>query len=129
MRTHYAEYLVSTSKSLDFVDITDDVQGTLEASAIRSGQVTLFCAEAACSIIVNEKESGLLADIARTIERLGASSGRAQRSMLGSSSVVLPALDGKLRLGSWQRVLLVELEESDQAQERKRSIVVQIVGE
>jgi thiamine phosphate synthase YjbQ (UPF0047 family) len=44
--------------------------------------------------------------------------------MLGSSSVVLPATDGRLRLGVWQRVLLVELEAPQQ-----RRIVVQVVGE
>jgi thiamine phosphate synthase YjbQ (UPF0047 family) len=44
--------------------------------------------------------------------------------MLGATSVVLPAVDGHLRLGTWQRVLLVELREPSQ-----RSIVIQIVGE
>jgi thiamine phosphate synthase YjbQ (UPF0047 family) len=75
-------------------------------------------------LVVNERESGLIADIRQTLARLESSELADQRAMLGSSSVVLPASDGRLRLGAWQRVLLIELEA---AQERK--IVVQIVGE
>jgi thiamine phosphate synthase YjbQ (UPF0047 family) len=44
--------------------------------------------------------------------------------MIGSTSVVIPAVDGRLRLGTWQRVLLVELDEP-----ARRSFLVQVVGE
>jgi secondary thiamine-phosphate synthase enzyme len=109
---------------MDFVDITDDVQGCLDESGIRAGQVTVFSPQPNCAIVVNELESGLLTDIRSAADRLGASRPQDRRTMIGSASVVFPAVDGKLRLGTWQRVLLVELEGPS-----TRSILVQIVGE
>jgi thiamine phosphate synthase YjbQ (UPF0047 family) len=43
---------------------------------------------------------------------------------IGSPSAVLPVVDGRVHLGMWQRLLLVELEGP-----RERSLNVQIVGE
>lgn len=119
MKTHQIECMANTKTALDFVDITDEVQEALTASGIGSGQVTVFAPHRDCAILINERESGLHTDIRTTLERLGG-----KRTVVGSKSVVLPAMDGKLRLGQWQRVLLLEL---DRAQER--SIIVQIVGE
>jgi thiamine phosphate synthase YjbQ (UPF0047 family) len=119
MKTHQIECTATTKTALDFVDITDEVQGALTSSGIGSGQVTVFAPHRDCAILINERESGLHTDIRTTLERLGG-----KRTVVGSKSVVLPAMDGQLRLGQWQRVLLLEL---DRAQER--SIIVQIVGE
>jgi secondary thiamine-phosphate synthase enzyme len=124
MRSHQSDYSTATLGALDFVDVTDEVESRLRASGIREGMVTVFAPEQACVLVVNERESGLIADIRETLTRLESSEVADQRAMLGSSSVVLPATDGRLRLGVWQRVLLIELEAP---QERK--IVVQIVGE
>jgi secondary thiamine-phosphate synthase enzyme len=124
MRSHQSDYSTATLGALDFVDVTEEVENRLRASGIREGMVTVFAPEQACVLVVNERESGLIADIRETLARLESSEVTDQRAMLGSSSVVLPATDGRLRLGVWQRVLLIELEAP---QERK--IVVQIVGE
>jgi secondary thiamine-phosphate synthase enzyme len=86
--------------------------------------VTVFSPDTTCALLVNERESGLLEDIKRAIARLNPNGSDARAGMLGATSVVLPAVDGHLRLGTWQRVLLVELREPSQ-----RSIVIQIVGE
>jgi secondary thiamine-phosphate synthase enzyme len=124
MRSHQSDYSTATLGALDFVDVTDEVENRLRASGISEGMVTVFAPEQACVLVVNERESGLIADIRETLARLESSEVADQRAMLGSSSVVLPATEGRLRLGVWQRVLLIELEAP---QERK--IVVQIVGE
>jgi secondary thiamine-phosphate synthase enzyme len=124
MRTHQSDCSTATLGALDFVDITDEVESRLRASGIKEGMVTVFAPEQACVLVVNERESGLMADIRDTLARLESSDNAGQRAMLGSSSVVLPATDGRLLLGVWQRVLLIELEAP-----QKRKIVVQVVGE
>ena len=111
-----------TTAAPDFVDVTDEIIAAVESSGINHGRATVFTADESCSIMVNERESGLLSDIKKTIERLAGSNG--SRSVVGSSSVVMPVVDGKLHLGTWQRVLLVEL---DQASER--SLDIHIIGE
>ncbi len=121
MRTHQAACVATTTEALDIVDVTLLVEEIVTASGILQGQVTVFVADTSCVLLVNERESGLLIDLRRALERLG-SNGRA--AVIGSSSLVLPAAEGRLRLGTWQRLLLLELVEAE-----SRSVVVQIVGE
>jgi secondary thiamine-phosphate synthase enzyme len=124
MRTHQEERPTSSRRVPDFIDITDEIQAALDASGIDAGQVTVFSPHASCAILVNERESGLLEDIKRTLERLSSNGATRRYGIIGSPSVVFPAMSGRLALGTWQRVLLVELEKAG-----PRSIVVQIVGE
>lgn len=124
MRTHQARCSATTRDVYDFVDLTDQVQSALDESGIADGQVTVFVPEASCAILVNERETGLLEDIKRTIGRLESNGSEVRAGLVGTTSVVLPAVDGRIRLGTWQRVLLLELENAS-----ARSVVVQIVGE
>jgi secondary thiamine-phosphate synthase enzyme len=124
MRTHRRECRTATAAAPDFIDITEQVQGALTDSGISDGQVTVFSPQEACTLLVQERESGLLADIEQTLRRIGARSAGSRCPLVGSPSVVLPAVEGRLRLGVWQRVMLVEL-----SQPRTRSVVVQITGE
>ena len=124
MRTHQVECETKTKAAPSFVDLTEDIQKAVGKSGISNGQVTVFSPDTTCALLVNERESGLLEDIKRAIVRLNPNGDEAHPGMLGATSVVLPAVDGQLRLGMWQRVLLVELREPSQ-----RSIVIQIVGE
>ena len=124
MRTHQTECSVQATDAPGFVDLTEEIQAVLDASGISDGRVTVFCPDTSCSLLVNERESGLLEDIKRTITRLSPNGDERRAGMLGATSVVLPAVGGWLRLGPWQRVLLVELQSPEQ-----RSIVIQIVGD
>jgi secondary thiamine-phosphate synthase enzyme len=123
MRTHQVECTFTTSAVPDFVDITERVQELVDESRISAGQVTVFSPSSGCSLIANERETGLLRDIETTLARLGGPAANG-RPIIGTNSLVLPAVGGRLRLGTWQRVLLVELEEAG-----SRSVIVQIVGE
>ena len=124
MRTHQARCSATTKEVYDFVDLTEQVQSALDESGISDGQVTVFVPEASCAILVNERERGLLEDIKRMIGRLDSNGSGVRAGLVGTTSVVLPAVEGRIRLGTWQRVLLLELESAS-----SRSVVVQIVGE
>jgi secondary thiamine-phosphate synthase enzyme len=123
VRTHRTECTRATASAPDFIDITDEIQTALSDSGISDGQITVFSPHRACSLLLQERESGLLTDIEQTLARLDTSTA-AHGTLVGSSSVVLPAVAGRLHLGIWQRVLMVELDEP-----RERSVVVQITGE
>lgn len=122
MATFEARCETRTTAVPDFVDVTDDIADAVARSEIVRGRATVFIADGSCSIVVNERETGLLTDLKRTIARLAPGNG--SHALVGSSSVVLPIDNGKLKLGTWQRVLLVELGEP-----ADRSINVQVVGE
>ena len=105
-----------------FVDLTDGLQASVTESEISEGRVTVFSPSERCRVLLNERESGLLGDIAKAIERMNG--GPVSDRLVGSPAVVLPVAGGKLKLGTWQRVLLLELDRPVE-----RSVVVQIVGE
>jgi thiamine phosphate synthase YjbQ (UPF0047 family) len=122
MTTFEARCQTRTTEVPGFVDVTDDIVDAVARSQVSSGRATVFATDESCSIVVNERETGLLTDLKRTIARLAPANG--SHPMVGSSSVVLPIVEGRLKLGTWQRVLLVELNEPSE-----RSIDVQVVGE
>ena len=107
----------------DFVDVTDDIQDAVRASEVRDGRAVVLAPTDACSIMVNERESGLLQDLKKVLARL-TGDGPRPHALLGSSSVVIPIQDGRLHLGTWQRVLLVELKEPGE-----RWLDIEIIGE
>jgi thiamine phosphate synthase YjbQ (UPF0047 family) len=120
VKTHRSTSRTQTQEPPAFRDITPDVQACIDASGVETGHVTVSCPDGA-ALVVNEVESGLVQDIKRALDRLK-SNGSNPR--IGSASVVLPSEDGRLRLGTWQRILLVELERPCE-----RTVTVQIVGE
>jgi secondary thiamine-phosphate synthase enzyme len=124
MRIHRVECKAETTASLDFIDVTDDVRTAIAESGVRHGQVTVFSIEDGCTLVMNERETGLMSDIRAALDRLGAQDVHSRHALIGSTSVVLPVADGELRLGTWQRVLLAELEGPG-----VRSIVIQVVGD
>ena len=124
MNTFEARCEAHTKAVPDFVDVTDEVQKAVDASQIRAGRAIVFAPGDVCSIMVNERESGLLEDLKKVLARLKASNGHESHALLGSSSVVLPIVDGRLGLGTWQRILLVEL-----TQAGARPVDIEIIGE
>jgi thiamine phosphate synthase YjbQ (UPF0047 family) len=122
MRTHRHEHVADTPTPPGFVDITELVQQILLDTEIASGRV-LINSDKGCPVVINELEQGLVADVARVVKRLQ-DRGSEHAGRIGSSSVVLPAEEGRLRLGVWQRILLLELERPC-----ARSVSIQVMGD
>ena len=124
MKTKDLEWSIATEERYGFVDVTDELQELVASSGVTDGRATVFSPSDTCPILVNERESGLLRDIRRAVDRVTQSGDHSPPTTLGAKSVVFPVVDGRLRLGMWQRILLFELDEP-----RERSVVVQIVGD
>lgn len=119
MQTHVTIRQTDTQPGPRFIDITDAISEAYAESGIASGRVTVIVDPSECRLVVNEFESGLISDLIGAIERMG----EPARDMLGAGSIVLPCADGKLALGVWQRVLLVELDGGG-----PREVTIQTVG-
>ena len=125
MRHHAEERTIDTSGHFDVTDLTGHIEEVLRSSGIAHGHVTVSTREPGCALFVNEKETGLISDLEDAVARLAEGDhANGARLPLGSTSVMLPATEGALAVGTWQRVLLVELDS-----EASRTVVVQIVGE
>lgn len=130
-----------------FFDVTDLVRGVVQRSRVRQGQLLAATAHTTCALIVQENEPLLLADLrdrlcrfasideayrhnemdVRTINVCGPEEcanghSHCQHALLGASAA-LPVNEGDVRLGRWQRLLLVELDHP-----RPREMTVQVMG-
>jgi len=128
-----------TQGHCDIIDITAKVQGQLERQKIRRGLATLFVSGSTASLTTIEYESGVLKDLQELLEKLipsnrkyhhddrwGDDNGFSHlRASLLGPSLQVPIDDGKLMLGTWQQIVLLDFDNRP----RTREIVVQIMGE
>ena len=112
---------ISTSDRRQIVDITSEVQQAVGESGCPEGLVCVTTPHCTCTVYVNENESGLVADTLELIGKLTAgeswwhdriddnAAAHLAASVLGNS-VCLPVSGGQVELGTWQRIMLVELD-------------------
>ena len=135
---------LATQLATEFVDITADLDAFVAATGVHHGIVTVQTTHTTTGIVVNECEplllrdfENLLDDLAPRYRRYGhddmslrqgvpasePANGHAHcRALLLPVSVTLNVIDGRLTLGKWQRVFLVEL---DGPRERTVTLVLQ----
>jgi secondary thiamine-phosphate synthase enzyme len=139
-----ASIRITTRHRTQFVDLTDRLEWLVAAAGVRSGMVNVQTLHTTTAIVVNEHEPLLLSDFEAFLERVAPDDGRYRhddtaartvnltaeerrnghahcRALLLPSSACLNVAAGRLLLGQWQRVFLVEL---DGPRERDLSVVV-----
>ena len=130
---------VRTTSDTDIIDITPQVQEEIQRSAIRNGHATLFVPGSTGALTTIEYERGVINDLREAIERIapkdlyyehderwGDGNGYSHvRAALLGPSLHIPIIDGRLTLGTWQQIVLLDFDNRP----RKRKIVMQIVGE
>jgi secondary thiamine-phosphate synthase enzyme len=130
---------LQTRGDADIHDITDKVSEALRASKLQNGTVTVFCPSSTSGVTTIEYESGALSDLRRLFDeiippnreykhndRWGDGNGHAHlRAALLGPSLSIPFLKGRLMLGTWQQIIIVDFDNRP----RSRELVVQIVGE
>lgn len=134
-----ATVAVSTRGGSQMIDLTPRVQALLGEHRFREGQALVFVPGSTAAVTTVEFEPGLQQDLPAALERLaprdlpyaheqtwhddnGHSHVRA--SLLGPSPVV-PFAEGRLLLGTWQQIVLVDCD----TRPRRRELVVQLSGE
>jgi secondary thiamine-phosphate synthase enzyme len=113
---------IDTNRAVELIDITDDVLAEVYKSSIQNGICLISTTHTTTAIIINENEPGLLSDMFNLLNKLvppgaGYNHDRIDnnadshlRAMLLGSSETVPIVDGKLVLGTWQRIFFVELD-------------------
>jgi secondary thiamine-phosphate synthase enzyme len=135
-----------TTHAPQFIDITDDVADAVNRSSVTNGVVVIFSRHTTAAIKINEREPELLKDMARFLSEIAPvdrdyshndfdvrtvnmeddecpnAHSHCQHLMLNASESI-PVLDGRMHLGRWQRVFLVELDRA-----KARQVTVQVLG-
>jgi secondary thiamine-phosphate synthase enzyme len=130
---------VATKGQGDTCDITERVAAAVAGSGVTSGLATVFAAGSTAAVTTIEYEPGAVSDFNGLMEELapraadyrhhlrwGDDNGSSHvRAALLGPSVTIPFVDGKLQVGTWQQVMLLEFD----TQARQREVIVQVIGE
>lgn len=135
-----------TGEAPDMIDITADVAGAIEDLDLMFGTVIVFSQHTTAAIRLNENEGMLKRDIAAWLDRIvpkdayyhhndfairtenmtedESPNGHSHiRHLVLGTSEIVPVVNGRLHLGQWQRLFLIELDRP-----RKREVLLHIFG-
>ena len=121
-----------------FVDLTREIATFVSDASAREGAVTLFIRHTSASLTIQENaDPSVLDDLMTALDRLAPEDAGWShdtegpddmpahvKTILTAASLQIPVLNGKLALGTWQAVYLIE----HRARPHRREIVLQFVG-
>jgi secondary thiamine-phosphate synthase enzyme len=121
-----------------FVDLTREVAQFVSDASAKEGAVTLFIRHTSASLTIQENaDPSVLDDLMTALDRLAPEDAgwthdtegpddmpAHVKTMLTAASLQIPVLNGRLALGTWQAVYLIEHRTSP----HRREIVLQFVG-
>ena len=131
---------VTSQHEGDIIDLTKDVKNVIRESGIRNGIVHLFVQHSTAALTTIEFEPGVLADLKRSLSVLapdtipyahdtkwGDGNGRSHvKAALVGPSLTAPVAGGTLACGTWQQIVLLEL---DVNAGRERTVLCTVMGE
>jgi secondary thiamine-phosphate synthase enzyme len=138
MIIHREELSFHTTSDTDVIDVTGETAGVLRKSGVGEGQVLLFVPGSTAALTTIEFEGGVVRDLAEAVERIaprgipyrhdarwGDGNGFSHvRAALLGPSLAVPVAAGRLILGTWQQIVLVDFDNRP----RRRTVVVQVSG-
>jgi secondary thiamine-phosphate synthase enzyme len=135
---HSGELHLSTQGDADVVDITGEVQQVVTNGPVEDGLVMAFVRGSTAAITTMEFEPGGVADLRALLDRLvpvegdyehnrlnhDTNSHAHQRASLIGASEQVPVVGGRLALGTWQQLVLIDFDDRP----RDRTVAVQVVS-
>ena len=123
----------------DVINITPGVQKFVDDNKLAEGQILIFINGSTAAISTIEYEPGLLQDIPETLDKIAPMNTRYHhddtwhdgngyahvRSTLMGSSFTVPVVEGRLVLGTWQQIILLDFDNGP----RNRNVTLQFIGE
>lgn len=139
MRVYQEEIVVKTRGEGDIRDISGALKRLVEKSGVGEGVAHLFVVGSTAALTTMEYEPGLMEDLPAALERVaprdaeykhhlrwGDYNGHSHvRASLIGPSITVPVRGGEPVLGTWQQVVLLELD----VRPRTRRIAVTVMGE
>ena len=130
---------IKSKSENDIIEITDEVTKTVKESKIQNGAVVVFVVGSTAAITTIEYEPGLQKDFPEMLSRLapkgikyahdntwhdGNGHSHVRASLIGPG-ITIPFVEGRLTLGTWQQIVLIEMD----TRPRERKIIIQVIGE
>jgi len=120
------------------VDITPGVESVVNTAGVDRGVVAVFATGSTVAVTTMEYEPGGVHDLQELLDRLIPSAGDYEHNRLNHDtnshahlraavigpSETIPIVDGRLRLGTWQQVVLIDFDDRP----RQRTVTVQVLS-
>ncbi len=133
------EIFLETKGFCDVHDLTPLLASFVRETGLQDGQAVVHVPGSTAGVTTIEFEPGVLEDLCRALERLapqnipyahdrawGDGNGFSHvRAALMKPSLVVPVVGGRLLLGTWQQVVLLDFDNRS----RKRRVIFQVMGE
>jgi secondary thiamine-phosphate synthase enzyme len=113
---------IDTRDRVEIIDITSSIEEFVGKSGIENGICLVYTMHTTTGLTVNEAERGLIKDICRLMssiipegagylhDKIDSNAHAHLQALLLGNSVTIPVDAGRLILGTWQRILFVELD-------------------
>ena len=138
MSVHTLETRHSTGGDSDIVDLTGEFARFVAATGVAEGQASAFVRGSTAAVTTMEFEPGGVHDLRAALERLiptrgdyehnrlnhDTNSHAHQRASIIGASEVVPVIDGRPALGTWQQLVLIDFDDRP----RERTVVLQVIG-
>jgi secondary thiamine-phosphate synthase enzyme len=129
---------LSTQGGGEIVDITAGVASVVGMAEISVGIATVFVQGTTAAVTTMEYEPGAVIDLRETLERLIPESAEYEhnrrnddtnghahaRAAIVGPSVAIPVIEGKLALGIWQQIVLLDFD----TRPRERTVAVHVTA-
>src|SRR5215510_11216590 len=139
MMIHTVQIELHTRGHCDVKDVTPPLQQALGKSGLQEGQATVFVAGSTAGVTTVEFEPGLVKDLNEFFQKIipegpeyhhhatwGDDNGSSHvRAALLKPSLTIPFKNGRLLLGTWQQVVVVDFD----TRERRRPVIFQFIGQ
>jgi secondary thiamine-phosphate synthase enzyme len=138
MAVHSGLLRTSTPGDGAVIDLTEGVRAVVRTSGVEHGVVTVFASGATVGVTTIECEPGAIADLQALLDRLIPPAGdyahnrlnhdsnahaHLRAALIGPSESI-PLVGGRLALGTWQQVVLVDFDDRP----RERAVTVQVMS-
>src|SRR5947207_1652287 len=138
MAVHGGMLRLETQGNGATIDITQGVDQIVRTAAVQRAVVTAFAVGSTVAVTTMEYEPGGVADLRAMLERLipahgnyehnrlnhDSNSHAHQRAAVIGPSETIPVVDGRLTLGTWQQIVLIDFDDRP----RERTVIVQVVS-
>lgn len=125
MPIHVLNAYLNTSKEIDILNATHDVKRALRESNIQNGLITVYVPGTTAGVVILENDPAVHEDLKKLVTsfvpdsggtrpKRKSGSGRAEshlRAAFLSSSVSIPVKDGRLLMGAWQEVIVIDFDD------------------
>ena len=122
----------------EIVDLTPGVESVVRTSGVERGLVTVFATGSTVAVTTMEYEPGGISDLQGLLERLIPQGDQYEHNRLNHDtnahahlraavigpSETIPVVDGRLVLGTWQQVVLIDFDDGP----RRRTVTVQVLS-